>query len=135
MRIAIDMQATLGRKTGIGVYAARLLEALPHAHLQVVWDPANAFVSGEVPFPDGYRRLPVSRIVHVHAKDCRVENHKPTWGPLGGGAIDWKGQIAALSEDGYRGYISLETHWPGPGGDKHQGSMICGRALRSLVAA
>ncbi|HZT31692.1 MAG TPA: sugar phosphate isomerase/epimerase family protein [Bryobacteraceae bacterium] len=114
---------------------ARLLAALPNPNLQVVWDPANAFVSGEVPFPDGYRRLPPERIVHVHAKDCRVENHKPTWGPLGDGAIDWPGQIAALVRDGYHGYISLETHWPGPAGDKHAGSMICGRKLRELVTA
>ncbi len=114
---------------------ARLLAALPNPNLQVVWDPANAFVSGEVPFPDGYRRLPPERIVHVHAKDCRVENHKPTWGPLGDGAIDWPGQIAALVRDGYHGYISLETHWPGPAGDKHAGSMICGWKLRELVTA
>jgi len=113
---------------------ARVLAAIDHPNLKVVWDPANAYVSGEKPFPDGYRLLPVSRIVHVHAKDCRVHDHKPDWGPLGECDIDWKGQIRALANDGYRGYISLETHWPGPGGDKHQGSMICGRNLKSLVA-
>jgi len=113
---------------------AKVLAAIDHPNLKVVWDPANAYVSGEKPFPDGYRLLPVSRIVHVHAKDCRVHDHKPDWGPLGECDIDWKGQIRALANDGYRGYISLETHWPGPGGDKHQGSMICGRNLKSLVA-
>lgn len=114
---------------------ARLLAALPHPNLQVVWDPANAFVSGEVPYPDGYRLLPVDRIVHVHAKDCTLVNGKPTWGPLGNGELDWKGQIAALVRDGYHGYISLETHWQGPAGDKHEASMICGNTLRSLVSA
>ena len=34
---------------------------------------------------------------------------------------------------GYQGAISLETHWPGPGGDKFQASVICGRNLRNLV--
>ena len=76
----------------------------------------------------------MNRIAHVHAKDCFVTDHKPTCGPVGEGAIDWKGQIAALVRDGYRGWISLETHWPGPGGDKHEASMICGRNLRQLVA-
>jgi L-ribulose-5-phosphate 3-epimerase len=114
---------------------ARVLAAIDHPNLQVVWDPCNALVSGESPFPEGYRRLPVKRIVHVHAKDCFVTDHKPTFGPLGECGIDWKGQIRALVADGYNGYISLETHWPGPGGDKHAGSVICGRNLKALVAA
>jgi len=118
-----------------GEETARVLAAINHPHLQLVWDPCNAFVSGENPFPQGYRRLPVRRIVHVHAKDCFVTDHKPTFGPLGECGIDWKGQVAALVADGYKGYISLETHWPGPGGDKHAGSMICGRNLKALVAA
>ena len=112
---------------------ARVLEAIDHPNLKVVWDPANCYVSGENPFPEGYGKLPISRIVHVHAKDCHVEGHKPVWGPLGEGGIDWKGQIAALAHDGYKGWVSLETHWPGPGGDKHLASMICGRNLKSLV--
>lgn len=33
-------------------------------------------VSGETPFPDGYRMLPPGRIVHVHAKDCCREDQK-----------------------------------------------------------
>lgn len=113
--------------------SARILAAVEHPNLKLVWDPANTYVAGEIPFPDGYRKLPARRIVHVHAKDCRLEGHKPFWGPLGECDIDWKGQIRALVEDGYHGYISLETHWGGPGGDKHAGSMICGRALKSLV--
>ena len=114
---------------------ARVLDALDHPNLKVVWDPANAYVSGENPYPDGYRLLPVHRIVHVHAKDCRMADRKPAWGPLGECDLDWKGQIQALVNDGYKGYISLETHWPGPGGDKHRASMICGRNLKALVQA
>jgi L-ribulose-5-phosphate 3-epimerase len=116
-----------------GAETARVLEAVSRPSLKVVWDPANAYVSGEMPYPDGYRRLPVCRIGHIHAKDCRVEDHRPTWGPLGECGIDWKGQIQALAEDGYKGYISLETHWQGPDGDKLRGSMICGRNLKTLV--
>jgi L-ribulose-5-phosphate 3-epimerase len=114
---------------------ARVLAAIDHPNLKVVWDPANAFLSGEIPFPDGYRLLPANRIVHVHAKDCFVRDHRPVWGPLGEGGVDWNGQIEALYADGYRGYISLETHWAGPDGDKHLGSKICGRNLKALVAS
>lgn len=114
---------------------ARVLAAIDHDNLQVVWDPANAYVSGEKPFPSGYRLLETSRIAHVHAKDCTLEGHKPVWCPLGEGDVDWEGQMDALAEDDYKGYIHLETHWPGPNGDKLQGSIICGRNLKRLVDA
>jgi L-ribulose-5-phosphate 3-epimerase len=121
-----------------GAETARLLAAVDHPALQVIWDPANAFVAGETPFPDGYAHLPVTRIAHVHAKDCTVVGHVPTWGPLGDvgpNGVDWRGQLAALARDGYRGTISLETHWKGPNGDKFEASMICGRALNTMVRA
>ncbi len=114
---------------------ARLLEALPHKNLGVVWDPANAYVAGESPYPEGYGLLPPDRIIHVHAKDCHLNGHTPVWGPLGTRAVDWKGQIAALLNDRYAGYLSLETHWPGPGGDKLAASTICGWNLRGLASA
>jgi sugar phosphate isomerase/epimerase len=114
---------------------ARLLQAVPHPNLRVVWDPANAYVAGENPYPGGYQLLPPERIVHVHAKDCHLDGHTPVWGPLGTRAIDWKGQIAGLLKDGYPGYLSLETHWPGPAGDKLEGSRICGWNLRGLSSA
>jgi len=112
---------------------ARVLAALEHPSLKMVWDPANALVSGETPFPDGYGKLAPARIAHVHAKDCVREDGKLAWGPLGEGAIDWKGQIEALRRDGYTGWISLETHWSGPGGDKLEASRICGRNLKQMV--
>jgi sugar phosphate isomerase/epimerase len=119
-----------------GEETARLLGAVDCPSLGVIWDPANAFVAGEVPYPQGYGRLPLARIVHVHAKDCTVADHVPTFGPLGDMGplgIDWRGQLAALARDGYRGTISLETHWKGPNGDKFEASMICGRNLNTLV--
>ncbi|MFN3323217.1 MAG: sugar phosphate isomerase/epimerase family protein [Bryobacteraceae bacterium] len=120
---------------GTAAESAKVLKAVQHPNLKLVWDPANALVGGENPFPHGYGLLPVDRIVHVHAKDCQMDGHKPIWGPLGTRHVDWKGQIAALLNDGYRGYISLETHWPGPDGDKMLASTICGWNLRGLASA
>jgi sugar phosphate isomerase/epimerase len=120
---------------GLAAEAAKVLAAAPHPNLRLVWDPANALVGGEEPFPHGYGLLPKDRIVHVHTKDCHMEGHTPVWGPLGTRAVDWKGQIAALMADGYKGWLSLETHWPGPDGDKMAGSTICGWNLRGLAAA
>jgi sugar phosphate isomerase/epimerase len=118
-----------------GAETARVLRAVDHPALKVVWDPANALVSGEVPYPNGYRLLPAQRIAHVHVKDCHMEGHKPVWGPVGTRAIDWKGQVAALVADGYTGWLSLETHWPGPQNNKFQASWICGWNMRGLAAS
>jgi sugar phosphate isomerase/epimerase len=112
---------------------AALLATFRHPAVKVLWDPANASILGEVPFPDGYAKLPVDQIIHVHAKDCFVKDFKPTWGPVGEMGIDWRGQIDALVRDGYKGWISLETHWTGPNGDKFEASTICGRNLKALV--
>jgi sugar phosphate isomerase/epimerase len=120
---------------GTAAESAKVLEAVSSPNLQLVWDPANALVAGENPFPEGYALLPKGRIVHVHAKDCHMDSDKPIWGPLGTRHVDWKGQISALLRDGYRGYISLETHWSGPNQDKAEASRICGWNLRGLVAA
>jgi L-ribulose-5-phosphate 3-epimerase len=112
----------------------QVLDRVKHSNFGVVWDPANAYVSGENPFPEGYRLLPAKRIMHVHAKDCHVVGGAPVWGPMGTQAIDWKGQIRALLGDGYQGYLSLETHWSGPGGNKLEASRICGWNLRALAS-
>ena len=118
---------------GTAAETARILKLVPNGNLMVVWDPANALCAGEDPFPGGYALLPKDRITHVHAKDCHIgEDGKPVWGPLGTRHVRWKEQIQALIDDGYRGYISLETHWPGP--NKPEASRICGWNLRGLAS-
>ena len=116
-----------------GAEAGRILAALDHPALKSIWDPANAFMLGERPFPDGYSKLPAARVAHVHAKDCMMKGHTATWGPLGEMDVDWRGQIAALKRDGYAGAISLETHWRGPDGDRLNASIVCGANLAELV--
>ena len=132
--VVIGLENEQACNAGTGDEAARLLALVEHPSLKALWDPANASILGEIPYPDGYRRLPPARIAHVHAKDCIVSDHKPTWGAVGEMGVDWKGQIAALRRDGYSGWISLETHWTGPNGDKFEASTICGRNLESLVS-
>lgn len=111
--------------------AARVLAALDHPNIQLVWDPANALVAGEAPFPHGLPLLPLERIAHVHAKDYA----NGQWLELGDGQVGWEPQIAALARGGYRGDINLETHWAGPRGDKMEASRLCARRLRQMVAA
>ncbi|MEO8026904.1 MAG: sugar phosphate isomerase/epimerase family protein [Bryobacteraceae bacterium] len=137
--VTIGLENEHACNIGTAAESARVLAAVHHSNVKLVWDPANALVGGEVPFPDGFSLLPVARIAHVHAKDGRMVtaedgSHVAEWGPLGTRHVDWKGQIAALRTAGYKGWISLETHWPGPGGNKMEASKICGWNLRGLVS-
>jgi L-ribulose-5-phosphate 3-epimerase len=134
-KVIIGLENEHACNVGTAAEAKRILEAIQSPNLQLVWDPANALVAGEDPVPGGYASLPKERIVHVHAKDCHMEGNKPIWGPLGTRSVRWKEQISALLADNYKGYISLETHWPGPEGNKLEASRICGWNLRGLAAA
>ena len=131
--IVIGLENEHACNVGTGEEASRMLARLDHPSLKVLWDPANASILGEKPFPNGYQTLDPTRIAHVHAKDCFVKDHKPEWGPVGEMGIGWRGQIDALRRDGYDGWISLETHWTGPKGDKFEASTICGRNLKALA--
>ena len=116
-----------------GMETARILAAIDHPNLKVVWDPANALVAGEDPLK-GMAMLSMSRIGHVHAKDCRMSAQVPAWLALGEGNVHWEAQIAALRSGKYSGDLNLETHWNGPHGDKLEASRICAANLRKLAA-
>jgi sugar phosphate isomerase/epimerase len=134
--LVIGLENEPACNVGTGVETRELLDRIgSHPALKVVWDPANAVVLGETPFPDGYRQLRTGEIAHVHAKDCRVRDLRPEWGLLGDMDVDWRGQLNALLDDNYRGWISLETHWRGPRGDKLEGSRLCGGRLHDLLRA
>src|SRR6185369_4071173 len=62
--ITIGLENEHACNIATGSETARVLAALDHPNLKVVWDPANAVVSGEKAFPEGYGKLPVSRIQH-----------------------------------------------------------------------
>jgi len=135
-KVIIGLENEHACNVGTAEETAHILRRVTHPNLKVVWDPANALCAGEDPFPRGYAELPVDRIAHVHAKDCHIGvDGKPIWGPLGTRDVPWKEQVRALLDDGYRGYISLETHWKGPGdNNKPEASRICGWNLRGLVS-
>ncbi len=99
---------------GTAGHLRTFLDKMQCDRIRAVWDPANHVHDPEgaaiPPYPDGYALLK-DDIVHVHMKDAGP-------GPdgvmqnvfLGTGRVDWAGQLQALKDDGYAGYVSLETH-------------------------
>jgi sugar phosphate isomerase/epimerase len=114
--VTLNVENEAACNTATGAEAGRLLAAVNVPSLMLNWDPGNARARSETPYPDGYARLPKDRIAHVHCKDVVVKGDGTTeWAAMGAGVIDWVGQLRALKRDGYRGALSLETHWRGAG--------------------
>jgi L-ribulose-5-phosphate 3-epimerase len=101
--------------TGTGAEAAKVLSGVPSRSFMINWDPGNAAMLGETPYPDGYDLLPKDRIGHCHCKDITKTAKGYEWAAMGKGMIDWVGQYKALKRDGYHHVVSLETHWRGAG--------------------
>jgi sugar phosphate isomerase/epimerase len=104
---------------GTGKELGRILRDVNSPALRGNWDTGNGVMLGEVPFPDGYQAVK-GLFPHMHVKDVRknAQTGKLEWAPVGGGVIDFKGQIAALRKDKYTGTMSLETHYRRPDGNK-----------------
>lgn len=102
--------------TATGEESAAVLKAIPDRNFMLNWDPGNAEAIGSTPYPGGYQLLPKQRIGHCHCKDVvRKPDGKYEWAPVGGGVVDWVGQLQALTRDGFHYGLSLETHWRGAG--------------------
>ncbi|MGA7634685.1 MAG: TIM barrel protein, partial [Terriglobales bacterium] len=102
--------------TATGEEAAATLKAIPNQNFMLNWDPGNAAALGSTAYPTGYEALPKERIGHCHCKDVvPTHGHKYDWAPVGGGIINWVGQLQALQRDGFHYGLSLETHWRGAG--------------------
>jgi L-ribulose-5-phosphate 3-epimerase len=104
---------------GTGRELGRLLKDVNSPNLRGVWDPGNATMLGETPFPDGYNAVR-GLFPHMHVKDSRKnpQTGKLEWAPVGDGIIDFKGQFQALRRDKYEGTMSLETHYRRADGNK-----------------
>ena len=89
-----------------------VVEKINSPNVRALWDAGNDLWDphGEVPYPDGYEIIK-KYMVHVHLKDGRRKAGTPEGAPIGQGDVDWLGQFRALKNDGYSGYISLETHY------------------------
>jgi sugar phosphate isomerase/epimerase len=114
--IILLLENEMSCNTATGEESAAVLKAIPNKNFMLNWDPGNAAAIGSTPYPAGYDLLPKGRIGHCHCKDVvRKPDKKYDWAPVGGGIVDWVGQLQALQRDGYHYGLSLETHWRGAG--------------------
>ena len=91
-----------------GVNTARLIQTINSPYLRANWDPCNGYGTAERPFPEGYEAVK-QFIANVHVKDTK-EGSLIRCVPVGEGALDWKGQLAALVRDQLVKHITIETH-------------------------
>ena len=119
-----------GRNTSL------LLQAVDSPWLKVIWDPANAFVSGEEDVAGkGYSAVS-SSVGHVHLKDAVVldkERGLTDWVRIGDGSVDLLRSLQALKDDGYDGCVSIETHWRPEGSDREENTRGTYAGLMSLL--
>ncbi len=94
-----------------------VLAPLPADRAGAIWDPCNVlYVPGATaPTPADLVRL-APRLFHLHVKDAlhRADAHSihiAVGMPVGLGEVGWRAHLQALQSTGYRGLLSLETHW------------------------
>jgi sugar phosphate isomerase/epimerase len=88
----------------------RVLEAVDSPAFGLDMDPSHIYRAGENPV-DALRQV-VSRIRHVHIRDCKGRQQNPGTPEMqanGRGDIDLHGFIRVLHEAGYTGAVDLEV--------------------------
>jgi L-ribulose-5-phosphate 3-epimerase len=105
-RLMLENEATSWAATGIEAVA--IINETGADKVGLCWDPGNAARAGSAaPFPDEYELIK-SHVAHVHVKNYNQDTGN--WSLADVGAVDWKGQMAALKRDGYTGHVVVETH-------------------------
>lgn len=120
VRLALENEFECNTATGREAVATLAEAQSPHLGLN--WDPGNAVRANELDaYPVAWEMIPKNRIFHCHVKNTvKASDGKLEWSPVDKGFIDWTAQFRALKSAGYRGAVSLETHWSG--GKDHEDS-------------
>ncbi|TWT36329.1 Inosose dehydratase [Posidoniimonas corsicana] len=155
VRIGIENCPVLNRNTWpFGVNLAhspavwrRMFDAIPSASLGLNYDPSH--MAMQLMDPIAPLREFADRVLHVHAKDMRVDPDRLNdVGSLalpmdrsaakipGRGDIDWAALVATLCETGYGGAVCVECEdadFGGPLPRRTQGLRIARDTLRPLI--
>jgi len=105
-RLVLENEAGCWGATGLE--AAGIIRRVGCENLRLCWDPGNSCRAGSTcPYPEEYMRVR-DLVSHVHMKG--FDPVSGSWCLMDKGLVDWPGQIAALSADGYAGFLVVETH-------------------------
>jgi sugar phosphate isomerase/epimerase len=112
-RIAEDRGLVLAHENEKDIYGdvpdrcADLITAVGSPALRATFDPANFVQCGVRPYTDGYAVLR-PYLVYLQVKDARSVTGEVV--PAGQGNGELRETLAALREDGFAGFMSLEPH-------------------------
>jgi L-ribulose-5-phosphate 3-epimerase len=119
---------------GFAAEVARIVRGVDSPAVKALWDPGNEAYGGRQAFPEGYEQLK-DVLAHVHLKDAYIGlDGSPRCVPLGSGTVPWIEHFRALSDDGYPGLFTIETHYIPAGGTQKTGSKMTLDALRTLLS-
>lgn len=107
-----------------------VLDRIDSPGIAALWDPGNGWRRGEAPDAESVERLG-SRIAHVHVKNI---DERGSWCSLQGGLIDFEDVLGRLRSTGYRGVLSLETHYESQSGCRREATRECARQLLGWLA-
>lgn len=91
---------------------AALLESRPFRNLYALYDPGNNIWAPEYeePYPTAYELLK-GKFCHVHLKDAVKKDGEVEAVGIGLGEVGFGAILKRLHEDGYQGYLVVETHY------------------------
>lgn len=115
---------------GSGIEAKWYLDRLTDPALGLIWDPGNIAALGVTPDKSQYDAI-AHRIIHVHVKDGDAIPAQSFVTP-GEGVCEWESQLRWLTEGGYDGSLSLETHFS-LDGSIEAGTRAIAAAMHSLA--
>jgi sugar phosphate isomerase/epimerase len=110
MTIGVENEASCLMATG--EEAGRFFVPLWSRRLNLLWDPCNVlYVPGYHGGATAGFSLVASRIGHIHMKDAAMSAGGLVACKMGEGEVDWPNHFKEISAAGYKGSLSLETHW------------------------
>ena len=93
-----------------GENSAKMLKTIDSEFLRLNWDPGNAILCGETPYPDGYNHVK-DYIKNFHIKEGRLkESGEWEFLTIDNGLIDWENMIRDIVKDTDVKILTVETH-------------------------
>ncbi|MBE5782694.1 MAG: sugar phosphate isomerase/epimerase [Clostridiales bacterium] len=89
-----------------------IVESIHDPCIRALFDPGNGLFStpNSHPYPDDYHLLK-PLLVHIHMKDAICTEEGTQAVKIGDGQVNYPEFFQALKDDGYEGYLMLETHY------------------------